>query len=183
MTVVGKDLDNEGRVKEPTPPAKRYTAESGVLYLARIGVWLAVVCFGGIFWTINGGFSVISLGVMAKAFNEAGALFWAAMTSITFNVPVRVPGLPLTQPLLPWLGVIAASFLQIAALYLGLRRRPIPVWLALATLLLSLYDYITSYYGLGTIAWIASAGLLFQVVLALFLTFTVEIIVSLILRR
>ena len=43
------------------------------LLLGKIGVWLALASFGGIFWAINGGFSVIGLEVLATSFNHAGA--------------------------------------------------------------------------------------------------------------
>src|SRR5436853_7135632 len=101
------------------------------LLLGKIGVWLAIASFGGIFWALNGGFSVIGLEVVATSFNHAGRLFWGLVASLTFPVPVRVVGLPATQPLLPWLGVIAASLLQVCAGYLKLRGRDIPLWLLL----------------------------------------------------
>ena len=153
------------------------------LTLGKIGVWLAIASFGGIFWAINGGFSVIGLEVIASSFNHAGRLFWAAMASVTFPVPVSVPGLPQTQPLLPWVGVIAASLLQVCAIYLKLRGRDIPPWMLLAALLLSIYDMATTFFGLGTVVWIAQAGVLVQGCLAAILTFIVELTVSFMLRR
>jgi hypothetical protein len=153
------------------------------LLLGKIGVWLAIASFGGIFWAINGGFSVLGLEVVATSFNHAGRLFWAAMTSLTFPVPVRVAGLPTTQPLLPWLGVIAASLLQVCVGYLKLRGRDIPPWMLLAALLLSGYDMATTFFGLGTVGWIARAGVLVQGGLAAILTFIVELTVSFMLRR
>lgn len=153
------------------------------LLLGKVGVWLAIISFGGIFWAINGGFSVLGLEVVATSFNHAGKLFWAAMAAITVPVPVSVPGLPSTQPLIPWLGVIAASLLQVCVGYLKLRGRDIPLWLLLATVLLSGYDMATTFFGLGTVAWIAQAGVVLQGVLAFILTFIVELTVSFMLRR
>ena len=153
------------------------------LLLGKVGVWLAIACFGGIFWAINGGFSVIGLQVVATSFNHAGRLFWAAMASVTFPVPVSVVGLPSTQPLIPWLGVIAASLLQVCTIYLKLRGRDIPHWMLLAAVLLSIYDLATTFFGLGTVTWIAQAGLVVQAGLAFILTFIVELTVSFMLRR
>src|SRR5215216_2105499 len=116
------------------------------LLLGKIGVWLAIVSFGGIFWAINGGFSVIGLEVVATSFNHAGRLFWAAMASITFPVPVSVVGLPSTQPLFPWLGVIAASLLQVCVIYLKLRGRSIPLWMLSAAGILSIYNAATTFF-------------------------------------
>jgi hypothetical protein len=151
--------------------------------LAKIGVWLAIGCFGGIIWAVNGGFSVIGLGVVASSFNEAGRLFWAAASAIRFPVPVAVPGLPATQPLIPWLGVLAASILQIVVIYRKLRNLDIPPWLWAAATALSLYDLTTTFFGLGTVAWLAAVGWPIQAVLALVLTFAVEGIIGYLLRR
>src|SRR5689334_20859732 len=94
---------------KPLNTTQRAPSSTGcALVIGKIGMWLAVASFGGIFWAINGGFSVIGLGVLASAFNSAGRLFWAAVSSLTFPVPVTVPGLPETQPLIPWIGVVAA---------------------------------------------------------------------------
>lgn len=153
------------------------------LLLGKAGVWLAVVAFGGVFWAVNGGFSVIGLEVVASSFNAAGRLFWAAMASITFAVPVSVPGLPASQPLIPWLGVIAASLLQVCVIYLKLRGRDVPMWMMVAAILLSIYDMGTTFFGLGTVAWIARAGFVLQGFLSFILTFIVELTVSFMLRR
>lgn len=153
------------------------------LLLGKIGVWLAIASFGGIFWAINGGFSVLGLEVVATSFNHAGRLFWGVVALFTFTIPVQLPGLPNTQPIIPWLGVIAASLLQVCAIYLKLRGRDMPVWMLLAAVLLSVYDMATTFFGLGTVTWIAHAGFAVQGVLAFILTFVVELTVSFMLRR
>lgn len=163
-------------------PITRHTHDWPML-IAKGGVWLAVASFGGVFWAINGGFSVLGLGVVASSFNESGRLFWAALSAITFPVPVSVPGLPTAQPLIPWLGVIAASLLQIITVYMILKGRRIPPWLMIATGLLSLYDLGTTWFGLGTVAWIEQAGVVIQSLIAIVLTFIVEASVSFLLRR
>lgn len=144
------------------------------LALGKLGMWLMVASFGGVFWAINGGFSVIGLGVVASSFNDAGRLFWAAVTSWQFRVPVVVSGLPTTQPLIPWIGVGAASLLQISLIWLKLSGRPIPVWLLVSASLMSIYDYATTLLGLGTVAWLARLGLVAQIPIAALFTFGLE---------
>ena len=77
----------------------------------------------------------------------------------------------------------AASLLQVCAIYLKLRGRDIPPWMLVAAVLLSIYDMATTFFGLGTVGWIAQAGLLVQGGLAVILTFIVELTVSCMLRR
>lgn len=153
------------------------------ILLGKLGMWLAVASFGGIFWAVNGGFSVIGLGVLASSFNSAGVLFWAAVSSLTFPVPVAVPGLPTTQPLIPWIGVVAASLLQISITWLRLSKVSIPRPLLIVAVLLSIYDYVTTFYGLGTIPWLAPGGPVPAAVLAVPLTFTLEIAIGYALKR
>lgn len=164
-------------------PARQRLRLDWPILLGKGGVWLAIAAFGGVFWAINGGFSVIGLEVLASSFNTAGRLFWAALASITFPVPVQVSGLPQTQPLLPWVGVLAASLLQICVIYLKLRGRAIPVWMLVAAGVLSLYDLGTTFFGLGTVAWIARAGYILQGILAFILTFILELTVSFMIPR
>lgn len=162
-----------------------HTAQKGgcAILLGKLGMWLAVASFGGIFWAVNGGFSVIGLGVLASSFNSAGALFWAAVSSLTFPVPVTVPGLPTHQPLIPWIGVVAASLLQISITWLRLSKVSIPRPLLIVAVLLSIYDYVTTFYGLGTIPWLAPGGPVPAAVLAVPLTFTLEIAIGYALKR
>lgn len=160
---------------KPMPDVKPARQPSNLdLVLGRIGMWLMVLAFGGVAWSINGGFSVIGLGVVASSFNDAGRLFWAAATSIQFAVPVKVPGLPETQPLIPWIGVVAGSLLQISVIWRKLSGRSIPLWLLVSALLMSVYDYATTLFGLGTVEWIAKFGILLQIPLAALFTFAVE---------
>ena len=153
------------------------------ILLGKLGMWLAVLAFGGIFWAVNGGYSVIGLGVLASSFNSAGVLFWAAISTWTFAVPVQVPGLPTTQPLIPWLGVIAASLLQISVSWLKLSKHAIPWQLMLTAVLLSIYDYATTVAGLGTIPWLAKGGIVPPLVIAIPLTFVVETAIGYALKR
>lgn len=153
------------------------------LLLGRIGMWLTVASFGGIFWAVNGGFSVIGLGVLASAFNSAGMLFWAAVSGWQFPVPVVVQGLPTTQPVIPWIGVVAASLLQISVSWLKLSNRAIPIPLLATAILISIYDYVTTVFGLGTVPWIALIGLPAQLIIAAPLTFCLEAAIGYALKR
>lgn len=176
MTV--RELNEQGQPKEEKAAAHDWT-----LTLGKIGVWLAVASFGGIFVAVNGGFSVMGLQVVAEAFNDAGKLLWAALSSLTFPVPIQVPGLPARQPLIPWVGVVSATLLQIVVIYRKLRRKQVPRWMMAAAILLSLYDLGTTYFGLGTVAWIQQAGVAFRGILALIITFIFEVTVSFLLKR
>jgi hypothetical protein len=163
----------------------RPAAQSGgcALLIGKVGMWLTVASFGGIFWAVNGGFSVIGLGVLASAFNSAGMLFWAAVSTLTFPVPVKVAGLPTTQPLIPWVGVVSASLLQISVSWLKLSNKSIPIPLLITAMLISIYDYVTTVFGLGTIAWIALIGLPAQLLIAVPLTFCLEIAIGYALKK
>lgn len=169
----------------PIHSTARPVAQGGgcAILIGKLGMWLAVISFGGIFWAVNGGFSVIGLGVLASAFNSAGQLFWAAVATWTFPVPVKVAGLPETQPLIPWIGVVAASLLQISVSWLKLSKASIPRPLLIVCVLLSIYDYVTTFYGLGTIPWLAPGGPVPAAVLAVPLTFTLEIAIGYALKR
>ena len=160
-----------------------YSNGGCALLIGKLGMWMAVLSFGGIFWAVNGGFSVIGLGVLASSFNAAGRLFWAAISQITLAVPVAVPGLPTTQPLIPWIGVVAASLLQVSVAWLRLSKHEIPRPLLIVAVLLSLYDYVTTFYGLGTISWLAPGGPIPAAVLAVPLTFTLEVASGYALKR
>lgn len=191
MTVRSYDMPNNPPPPKPDPakpaaPARPATtpppAGGLALFVGRLGMWLAVISFGGIFWSINGGFSVIGLGVFASSFNDSGRLFWAAASAITFHVPVAVPGLPATQPLIPWIGVVASSCLQISVAWLKLSGRAVPLWLWAFATAASFYDYGTTYFGLSTVAALARLGSWVQAAVAAPLTFGLEAAVAYALR-
>lgn len=175
MAVTSTPLNSTARPSTPSGGC--------AMLLGKIGMWMAVASFGGIFWAVNGGFSVIGLGVLASSFNDAGRLFWAAISQLTFNVPVRVVGLPATQPLIPWIGVVSASLLQISVAWLKLSGRSVPWQLMTTALLLSVYDYATTVAGLGTIPWLAKGGIVPALVIAVPLTFAIEAAIGFALKR
>lgn len=169
----------------PLGATSRPIASNGgcAILLGKLGMWLAVASFGGIFWAVNGGFSVIGLGVLASSFNSAGALFWAAVSEFQFAVPVKVPGLPETQPLIPWIGVVAASLLQVSVAWLKLSKQHVPWQLMTTAVLLSIYDYATTVAGLGSIPWLAKGGIVPALVIAVPLTFAIEAAIGFALKR
>jgi hypothetical protein len=181
MTVRSEELKPSPPTSQPASQAPRRPDWS--LLLGKAGLWLMLVAFGGIIWAINGGFSVLGLGVVASSFNDAGRLFWALATSWTFHVPVNAPGLPTDQPVLPWAGVVAATFVQVAVISRKLAHKPVPPWLWGAAGALSLYDFGTTFAGLGTVVWLQQAGVLIRGALTLVLTFALETAVSIALRR
>lgn len=166
----------------PAKPAARRRPDIPTL-LGYAGLLLALIGFGGVIWAINGGYSVLGLERFSLAFNAAGAAFWGWVSSWTFTLPASVPGVAAAQPVIPWIGVVAASLLQLAVMLLRLLGRPVPLELLVAALLLSLYDYGTTTYGLGLVPWLARAGLLGTMPIAFVLTFTVEAVAALVIKR
>lgn len=152
------------------------------LMLGRACVIVIALAFGGIVFAINGGFSIEGLKKAAELFNDHGKIAWAIITRWQFDTP-QIPYVPARQPTLPWAGIIATSVLQIIVIYRKLTKQKIPVYMLLGALLVSLYDIVTTFYGLTTVAWIARAGGIVQIILALFITFLFELSVSLIIKE
>jgi hypothetical protein len=172
----------QGRDLEPAPPAREVAGRPKAAAqtfdwseaLGMAGVVLVVGSLGLIVWAINGGYSVEGLPVLAALFNDVGAAFYAALSQVTFAVPYFGG----QQPLFPWAFVIGTTCVQIVAIYRTLQNQsqgPI-FWLVAAGA--SLYDYITTFLGLDSEPWLASAPDLVPGILALVLTFIVETVVS-----
>lgn len=143
---------------------------------------MALCAFGGIVFAINGGFSVLGLEHGAQKFNSAGVIFWNIVSRWQFPTPA-IPGLPSSQPIIPWLGVTAASLLQIVVIYRRLTHKKIPLYMVAGAVALSLYDLATTFYGLSTVAWSASAGIFVQLLLTLLITFAFETSVSITIKE
>jgi hypothetical protein len=177
MTVRSQDMYGS----QQTQPRKTQRDISMTIVMAA--VWLIVIPVGGLFIAINGGYSIVGLGTISRAFNDQGQFLWAAATSITFPVPVKVPGLPVTQPAIPWCLVIATSLLQIVIIWRKLKRLPIPTWVLVVGLAVSLYDLATTFFGFGTVDWIQQIGYIVQAPLAILFTFGFEGTLSFLLRK
>lgn len=167
----------------PAPQTPRRAGIDLAGFIGKVAAWAVALSVGPVIWAINGGYSVIGLGVVAAAFNDAGQLFWAMMTRWRFTVPAQVPGLDNTQPVLPWVLVGASSLLQIVVTWLTLQRRAIPPWMVLLAIALSVYDLATTFFGFGTVQWIQRAGWVVQGPLAVIFTFSLEVLVGFLLRR
>lgn len=176
MTVQQQPMrDGQPVERRPQPSLPSFNP---ALALGRLGMWLAVIAFGGVVWAINGGYSVIGLGVVASSFNDAGRLFWRLATSLQFTLPIASAPLPL----IPWIGVVASSCLQVSVIWLKLSGRPIPMWLWASATAASIYDYGTTLFGLGTVKWIAAIGMGAQALIAIPITFSLEFMIGYALR-
>lgn len=163
--------------------AQKWNAERAALRAGDIGVWLAVLAFGLPIFAVNGGFSVTGLGWLCRSFNDAGRLIWAGLEAFAVPVPVVVPGLPSTLPVIPWMGVLASSICQVVVIWLKLSGREVPTKLMVAATALSIYDFGTTLFGLFDVAWLKRGGLLVQVPVATLMTFSPEIIIGAVLPR
>ncbi|NJO81654.1 MAG: hypothetical protein HC828_02045 [Blastochloris sp.] len=192
MAVKSRNLENPGDIDaqrppeakpapklEPKPEPKPKAGGGCIAIIGWVGLWLAVAAFGGAIWAINGGFSVQGLEVIANAFNEAGRIFWRFASRWTFGVP----GSEGTQPIIPWAGVVSSSILQVVVVLLRLLKRRIPPELVVAAVVLSVYDYSTTGFGLYTVPWAQAIGIFPTALIAFVLTFILEVIVAILLRR
>lgn len=180
MTVKARDIPSSNGQKPPPEPPRRGPDWS--LLLIKAGGWLAVIAFGGLFWLVNGGFSVRGLEEVSAQFGPGGLLFWQVVSGPKLPWQFAIPGLPATQPLFPWLGVVAASMIQIGIVWRGLQGRPIPVWVLAVGFILSLYDLTTTWFGFGTLQWVKWAGRIVQTLVSLLFTFGLELLIGFLLR-
>lgn len=160
------------------PPAQSWYNDDGGLNWSQIitdlGVGLAALAFGIPLFIVNGGLSVQGLGAFLVSLGSTGQTAWDAISVWQMNLP-NVRGLPHVQPVLPWIGVVAATICQIMVAWLKRQGRPIPQRLAVAVLALSIYDLATTFNGTSEVSWIVRYGWVAQVPAALFITFAFEI--------
>lgn len=172
MSVKGHELDAQGRRVE----AKGFDPS---LFLIKLGGWLAVGAFGGLFWLVNGGFSVRGLEVLSALFGVGGAIFWSFISAATLPMPAGLP----PQPLVPWVGVVAATLIQVGITLRVMQGKSLAWWVVVVGALLSIYDVTTTFFGLGALEWIQRAGLAAQVPLSLLFTFGLELLIGFLLRN
>lgn len=153
---------------------------------SQVALVLALLPFGAIWWGINGAYSVQGLGGLAEAFGKTQGLWYRIIASWTFRItlPPEAGGLdlPVVQPVLPWAGVLSATIFQIVII-VRRGRHPIPIWMGVAAGALSVYDIGTTWFGLGMVDWIHQAGSLTQAVIAVVMTFGLEIVVGFAIRQ
>ena len=153
------------------------------LWLGKVGAWLIVLALGGLFFAVNGGYSVIGLDAVSRQLNGPGAVMWLLISSWKFLLPIEAPGLPIEQPAIPWLLVLGSSCLQVAIIWRKLSGKRIPTWLIALAVAMSLYDVASTFVGFGTVVWVKQAGWLLQVPLTVLFTFGLEVVVGFLLRR
>lgn len=126
--------------------------------LGLTGVVFLLISIGPLIVLMNGGYSIVGMGWLADKIGPYGRMFWAAATTFTIDVPIAArAGLPLAQPVLPWLMVAGTSFLQISLLA---SRKQTSSWIAGAGLLFSIFDYVTTVVGMALMPWMAGLGIL-----------------------
>jgi len=116
---------------------------------STIGMALLLLSVGPLFLLLNGGYSIQGMAWLADHLGEYGRVFWSL--SIYWTVPVPLmerAGLPLDQPIVPWMMVVAITFQEIGLL---LRRRAHRRHMAhdLTGELVSVFDYATTALGLS----------------------------------
>jgi hypothetical protein len=169
---------NGQREPDEKPEGPRPPAGAPILFIGWAGMVLGIGAIGGVIWAINGGFSVIGLEVVAGAFNNEGRIAWAWLSAWQFTPPVQLPGLNPSQPVVPWIGVAAASLLQVSVVLLKLLKLKLPWWLGVAAGFFSIYDWGSTFFGLGVMAWVQRIGIVLQGVLTTLITFSIEVVVA-----
>lgn len=171
---------------EPLTTATTATRDTSTGCLGLTGVVFLLISVGPLVILLNGGYSIVGMGWLAGRIGEYGRLFWELATIATIDVPIAArAGLPLQQPILPWLMVIGMSFLQISLL--ASRKQASP-WIASAGLLVSIFDYATTAVGLALMPWMAGLGILWYLwlpvaaVLAVPVTFGFEGLIARVIR-
>jgi hypothetical protein len=142
-----------------------------------LAIILAIIGGGTPFFIINGSWSVTGLSMFCASLGESGQLAWGVLSAWQVHV-IQVRGLPNTQPVLPWLLVIGASACQIATAWMRKSGLPIPQRVAVATIVLSAYDLITTLNGTGSVAWIKQYGWVLQIPASLIVTFAFEVAIG-----
>jgi hypothetical protein len=173
------DVAENGQRQAMPPKAPKHGGFDPSLLMIKLGGWLAVAAFGGLFWLVNGGFSVRGLEVMARAFGTGGAIFWGFVSAARLPIGGGLPA----QPIVPWVGVIAATLIQIGITLRLIQGRGVPFWVGAVGLLLSGYDVVTTFFGFGTLQWVQRAGLVAQLPLTVVFTFGLEVLIGFLLRH
>lgn len=159
---------------------------AGASCASIIGTIMLLVSIGPLGWLLNGGYSIVGMAWLANATGGYGKLFWTLATAWTVDVPwAAKAGLPLAQPIIPWLFVFATSFLQIGLFVRQMRHTKDEPLLDLLGAAVSIFDYVTTAVGLMFAPFTTSAILILRVlwwgiaiVLAVPLTFGFEALMA-----
>jgi hypothetical protein len=162
---------------EPLRSASAVPAGAGCI--ARLGVLFLLISVGPLIVFLNGGYSILGMAYLADKIGPYGRLFWSTATYFTVNVPIaQRAGLPLAQPVLPWMMVAGITFLEVSLILYRLRKINAGLWLNGAGLVVGAFDYITTTAGVAFalpitgILWYAWAVL--AIIIAAPLTFSFE---------
>lgn len=158
--------------KRPDPPARRSPGGAGCM--AAAGIFMLLVSVGPLVILLNGGYSIIGMAWLANKIGPYGRMFWAVASYYTIEVPIaQRAGLPLSQPILPWLMVLGITFLEVSLILYRMRRANPGLWITGGAVVFSFFDYITTAAGLMFAPFTAQLGGLWTVwaVLAIIIAF------------
>jgi hypothetical protein len=146
-------------IRSQTTPASTRIAPAGAGCAALIGVVLLLISVGPLIILLNGGYSILGMGYLCDRIGPYARLFWAVATAFTVDVPIaEKAGLPLAQPVLPWLMVGGITFLEVSLIWYRLKKADPGMWLSGAGLVVSGFDYITTAAGLIFAPFAADSG-------------------------
>ncbi len=139
-------------------------APRGAGCAALIGVIMLLVSVGPLIILLNGGYSILGMGYLADRIGPYGRLFWAVATYFTVNVPIaEKAGLPLAQPILPWLMVIGITALEVSLIWYKLKDAEPGMWLNGAGVVFGGFDFMTTAAGLIFAPFAANLGVLWYI--------------------
>lgn len=139
------------------------TASAGCASIA--GTFMLLVSIGPLFWLLNGGYSIVGMAWLSDHTGAYGRLFWRLVTFWTVDIPWAADaGLPLAQPVLPWVFVFATSFLQVGLMIRAMRRNTAEPLLDMLGVAVSIFDYGTTAIGLVFAPFTVGAILLVRIV-------------------
>lgn len=145
-------------------PATPRAAPAGAGCAALIGVIMLLVSVGPLVILLNGGYSILGMGYLADRIGPYGRLFWAVATYVTVDVPIAArAGLPLAQPVLPWLMVVGITALEVSLILYRLRKAEPGMWLNGAGVVFGGFDYITTAAGLIFAPFTTGIGVLWYI--------------------
>jgi hypothetical protein len=174
---------------EPLKNAKPASTTASAGCAALVGIVLLLVSVGPLIILLNGGYSILGMAWLADKVGGYGRLFWALATVWAVDIPIaQKAGLPLAQPVLPWLMVGGISFLEVSLILYRLRHADAGLWVSAAGYGVSIFDYITTAAGLAFAPFAAGLGAiwplwaLFAMALAAPLTFSFEALLARLLK-
>lgn len=159
MAVTSKPLRNNERT-----PVRSQAVPAGAGCAALIGVLMLLVSVGPLIIFLNGGYSILGMGYLSNRIGPYGKLFWAVATYVTVNVPIaEKAGLPLAQPVLPWMMVIGITSLEVSLIWFRLKEAEPGMWLNGAGVVFGGFDYVTTSAGLIFAPFATGLGVLWYI--------------------